>query len=108
MAGERFTLLVTCYNFGRYIREAVESALSQTYEPLDIIVSDDCSTDRSWEIIQETVAAYKGPHHVILNRNEKNLGFAANLNKSYAMARNSSAVRRPCTTLSMSCLCGFV
>ena len=83
----RFTLLITCYNFENFIREAVESALAQTYEPLDIIVSDDCSTDRSWEVIQETVAAYKGPHHVILNHNEKNLGFALNLNKSYGMAR---------------------
>ena len=87
MAKPRYTLLITCYNFENFIREAVESALAQTYEPLDIIVSDDCSTDRSWEVIQETVAAYKGPHHVILNHNEKNLGFALNLNKSYGMAR---------------------
>lgn len=83
----RYTLLITCYNFEKYIREAVESALAQTYEPLDIIISDDCSTDRSWEVIQETVAAYKGSHNIILNHNEKNLGFAANLNKSYALAR---------------------
>ena len=83
----RYTLLITCYNFEKYIREAIEGALAQTYEPLDIIISDDCSTDRSWEVIQETVAAYKGPHHVILNHNEKNLGFALNLNKSYGMAR---------------------
>ena len=101
MAGQRFTLLVTCYNFERFIREAVESALSQTYEPLDIIVSDDCSTDRSWEIIQETVAAYKGPHHVILNRNEKNLGFAANLNKSYAMARTDWVLNQSGDDLSL-------
>ena len=83
----RYTLLITCYNFEKFIREAVEGALMQTYEPLDIIISDDCSTDRSWDVIQETVSAYKGPHTVILNRNEKNLGFAANLNKSYGMAR---------------------
>ncbi len=83
----RYTLLITCYNFEKFIREAVEGALAQTYEPLDIIISDDCSTDRSWEVIQETVAAYRGLHHVILNHNEKNLGFAANLNKSFGMAR---------------------
>ncbi len=87
MKRERFTLLITCYNFERYIREAVEGALAQSYEPLDIIVSDDCSKDRSWEIIQETVAAYTGPHHIILNRNETNLGFARNLNKSFGLAR---------------------
>ena len=73
----RYTLLITCYNFENFIREAVEGALAQTYEPLDIIISDDCSTDRSWEVIQETV----------LNHNGTNLGFAANLNKSYALAR---------------------
>ena len=87
MVAERFTLLITCYNFEQYIQEAVESALAQTYEPLDIIISDDCSTDRSWDIIQQTILHYKGPHHVILNRNKTNLGFAANLNKSYGMAR---------------------
>ncbi len=87
MNKSRFTLLLTCYNFENFIREAVEGALAQTYEPLDIIISDDCSTDRSWAVIQETVAAYKGPHHIILNHNETNLGFAANLNKSYALAR---------------------
>ena len=87
MEKTRYTLLVTCYNFERFIRETVKAALAQTYEPLDIIFSDDCSTDKSWKIIEEEVAAYKGPHHVILNHNEKNLGFAANLNKSYALAR---------------------
>lgn len=87
MEKTRYTLLVTCYNFERFIRETVKAALAQTYEPLDIIFSDDCSTDRSWEIIEEEVAAYKGSHHIILNRNEKNIGFAANLNKSYALAR---------------------
>ncbi len=87
MEKTRYTLLVTCYNFERFIRETVKAALAQTYEPLDIIFSDDCSTDKSWEIIEEEVAAYKGPHHIILNHNETNLGFAANLNKSYALAR---------------------
>lgn len=87
MDKSHYTLLITCYNFENFIREAVEGALAQTYEPLDIIISDDCSMDRSWEIIQKTVAAYTGPHHVILNHNEINLGFAANLNKSYALAR---------------------
>ena len=101
MAAERFTLLLTCYNFERYIKEAVESALAQTYEPLDIIISDDCSTDRSWEIIQKTVSAYKGPHHVILNRNETNLGFAANLNKSFGMARTDWVLNQSGDDLSL-------
>ena len=94
MDRKRYTLLVTCYNFERFIRETVRAALAQTYEPLDIIFSDDCSADRSWEIITEEVAAYKGPHHIILNRNETNLGFAANLNKSYALARTDWVINQ--------------
>lgn len=87
MEKPRFTLLITCYNFENYIRETLAGAFAQTYEPLDIIISDDGSKDRSWEIIQQEVAAYKGPHHIILNRNEPNIGFAANLNKAYGLAR---------------------
>lgn len=94
MEKTRYTLLVTCYNFERFIRETVRAALAQTYEPLDIIFSDDCSTDRSWAIIEEEVAAYKGPHHIILNRNETNIGFAANLNKSYALARTDWVINQ--------------
>jgi len=94
MEKTRYTLLVTCYNFERFIRDTVRAALAQTYEPLDIIFSDDCSTDRSWAIIEEEVAAYKGPHHIILNRNETNIGFAANLNKSYALARTDWVINQ--------------
>ena len=39
------SVLVNCYNYGRYVCEAVESALGQTYPPLEIIVVDDGSTD---------------------------------------------------------------
>lgn len=79
-------LLVT-YNQEKYIKEAVESALAQTYSPLEIIISDDCSKDKTFEIIKETVADYKGPHKVILNRNEHNLGIANHMNKVMSMAK---------------------
>jgi len=72
---------IPVFNHEKYVKECVESALAQTYSPLEIIISDDCSTDRSFEIIKETVAYYKGPHKVILNRNSKNLGIGAHQNK---------------------------
>ena len=40
------TFALFAYNQEQYIREAVEGAFSQTYEPLEIILSDDCSSDR--------------------------------------------------------------
>lgn len=74
-----FTLLA--YNQERFIREAVEGAFSQTYSPLEIILSDDCSKDRTFEIMQEMAATYKGPHKIVLNRNPKNLGVGRHYNK---------------------------
>lgn len=68
------TFAVFAYNQEQYIREAVEGAFAQTYEPLEIILSDDCSTDRTFEIIQEMAAAYEGPHTVRVRRNPKNIG----------------------------------
>ena len=68
------TFALFAYNQEKYIREAVEGALSQTYEPLEIILSDDCSSDRTFEIIQEMAAAYEGPHEVRVRQSEVNLG----------------------------------
>lgn len=68
------TFALFAYNQEDYIREAVEAALAQTYVPLEIILSDDCSTDRTFEIMQELAAAYDGPHRVIAARTESNLG----------------------------------
>ena len=68
------TFAVFAYNQEEYIREAVEGAFAQTYEPLEIILSDDCSTDRTFEIMQEMAAAYEGPHRVRAVQTDRNLG----------------------------------
>jgi len=69
------------YNQSSFIKEAVESAFSQTHSPLQIILSDDSSTDTTYEIMQDLVSHYSGPHEVILNRNKKNLGIADHINR---------------------------
>jgi len=69
------------YKQEQYIREAVEGAFSQTYSPLEIILSDDCSPDRTFDIIQEMAAKYTGPHKVVLNRNPQNFGIGAHVNR---------------------------
>jgi len=74
------TFLLFAYNQEKYIKEAVEGALTQTYEPLEIILSDDGSTDRTFEIMQELAADYTGPHRIVLNRSSRNLGLAAHIN----------------------------
>lgn len=47
----RTTVLIANYNYGRYLKDAIESALTQTVEPQCICIVDDNSTDDSWEII---------------------------------------------------------
>ena len=74
------TFALFAYKQEQFVREAVEGAFSQTYEPLEIVLSDDCSPDNTFAIMQEMAAAYKGPHKVILSRNEKNLGLAGHIN----------------------------
>lgn len=70
-----------CYNQEDFIEEAVRAALAQTYSPLQIVISDDGSKDRSFEIIQKIVSSYHGPHKILLNRNERNLGIGPHVNK---------------------------
>lgn len=74
-----FALLV--YNQRDFIRDAIHGAFSQDYENLEIVISDDCSTDDTFEIIKQEVANYAGPHKVLINRNEPNLGISAHFNK---------------------------
>lgn len=81
------SFLLFAYKQEKFICEAIKGALSQTYEPLEIIISDDCSPDKTFEIIKSEVGKYCGPHNVILNRNEKNLGFAAHINRVFAISR---------------------
>lgn len=68
------TFALFAYNQEKYIREAVEGALAQDYSPLEIIISDDCSTDQTLKIIQHLVKSYKGPHRVIARQTERNSG----------------------------------
>lgn len=68
------TFALFAYNQEKYIREAVEGAFSQTYSPLEIILSDDCSSDRTFEIIEELARDYQGPSRVIVRKGASNKG----------------------------------
>lgn len=46
------SVIIPCWNAKRYIAEAIESALGQTYRPIEVIVIDDGSTDGSLEVIR--------------------------------------------------------
>jgi len=75
-----FTLIA--YNHEKFVRQAMESALAQTYRPIQFIFSDDCSTDRTFEIMRE-VAAQHEEESILLNQNDQNLGVVDHLNKVF-------------------------
>lgn len=74
------TFMLVAYNQERFIAEAVQGAFSQTYSPLEIILSDDSSSDRTFTIMQEMALDYKGPHTIVYTRNKRNLGLAEHIN----------------------------
>lgn len=87
------TLAVSGYNHETLVAEAVLSAFAQTYSPLQIVLSDDCSTDRTFEIMQALAADYRGPHELVLNRNPKNIGaFGGHINQIFALARGDFVI----------------
>ena len=97
------TLYVLSYNRCGYIRAALESAFAQTYSPLEIVISDNGSSDGTFEIISEMAAAYKGPHTIVVNRNENNIGLIGNVNKVFSLARGELLVMQCDDDISLPC-----
>lgn len=83
------TLLLLAYQQRSTIAAAIEGALQQSYSPLEIVISDDASTDATWDTIERAVAGYGGPHRLILNRNPVNLGIGAHLNRMVELSHGA-------------------
>ena len=78
---KKASICIFTYNQENYIEDAIRAALVQDYSPLEIIISDDGSTDKTYEIIRKVVDSYEGPHTIICNQNNHNLGIREHFNK---------------------------
>ena len=78
------SICIPSYNGARYIRETLESCLNQTYSNVEIIITDDGSTDGCKDIIQAFAEKNK---HVSIFHNEKNLGLVGNWKRCIEMAK---------------------
>ena len=65
------SVIMPVYNTKQYVQQAVDSVLNQTFKDLQLILIDDCSTDGSYELLQEL---YGKNERVKLLRNARNLG----------------------------------
>lgn len=70
----KVTIMIPTYNQEEYIAEAIESALSQDYQNLEVVVTDDCSTDGTGDVARRYVT---DPRFRYV-RNELNLGRVGN------------------------------
>lgn len=86
------SILLLAYKQERFVRDAIEGVLSQTYSPLEIIISDDCSPDNTFQVMQDAVKDYNGPHKIILNHNETNMGIAAHYDKLWKMSHGEIVI----------------
>jgi len=82
------SIIVITYNSAKYVLETLESAKAQTYQNIELIVSDDCSTDNTVEIcrkwINENVERFVRTELVTA---EKNTGIAPNCNRGLFAAK---------------------
>lgn len=81
------SVLFLAFNQESTVRGAVASILAQAGPPIDIILSDDASTDGTFEAMAEAARGYTGPHHVTLRRNPANVGIGEHLNRLVAASR---------------------
>jgi glycosyltransferase involved in cell wall biosynthesis len=96
MPSPKVTVLLPVYNGERYLHEAIESVLDQSFADFELLIVNDGSTDHSVEIIQ----SYSDPRIRLLH-NEKNLGLIATLNKGLDLTRGEYIARMDCDDVSL-------
>lgn len=72
---KKIDILMATYNGEKYIKEQIESILSQTYKNFNLIISDDASTDKTLEILKQYE---QKDNRIIVYSQEKNLGIVEN------------------------------
>lgn len=79
------SIAVYNYNYGRYLEECLESIAAQSYTNIEVLFSDNDSTDDSWEVAQAISEKYPGL--MTLTKNRQNMGPGANLENCMFNAR---------------------
>lgn len=84
----KISVIMSAYNSEKYIAEAIDSVLNQTYSNFELIITDDASSDKTAGIISE----FADPR-IKMVKNEKNRGLTANLNSMIAIATGDYIAR---------------
>ena len=71
----KISVLMSCYNHDKFVGEAIESVLNQSFKDFELLIIDDNSTDKTFDIVN----SFKDPR-IKAFRNEKNFGMVFNTN----------------------------
>jgi glycosyltransferase involved in cell wall biosynthesis len=66
--------VLLAFNCREFIGDAVASVLAQDCPSMEVLISDDASTDGTYQVLVDAVRKYKGPHRVVLRRRSENSG----------------------------------
>lgn len=77
----KVSVIMPVYNAEKYVKQTVESILNQSYQDFELVVVDDCSTDKSMQIIKEL-----NDKRIKIYSNEKNKGIAYTRNRALELA----------------------
>lgn len=87
----KVSIIMPCYNSEKYIEKAIQSVLEQTYRNFELIIIDDDSTDKTWEIIEQY--AKKDFRVICTRKSENEKGISKSMNKGIEMARGKYITR---------------
>ena len=73
----KVSVIIPVYNVEEYLRDCLDSVINQTLKEIEIICIDDCSTDCSYNILEEYA---KKDNRIILIKNKENMGVGYNRN----------------------------
>ena len=76
------------YNVEKYVHKSLASILDQDFDDFEVIVIDDCGTDRSMEIIQELKDSHPKGNHIRIIKHEQNAGLAEARNTAIKNAKS--------------------
>jgi glycosyltransferase involved in cell wall biosynthesis len=79
----KFSVCIPNFNYANYINKTIDSVLAQDFTNLEVLISDNRSTDNSWEVIQQYT---QKDERVKARQNYTNLGFAGNLDPACGQA----------------------
>lgn len=95
------SLLLLAYNQARFVEDAARSCLAQIGDPIEIIFSDDHSTDGTYELLLKIAQEYRGPHLVSVRQNRTNVGISEHYNTLVQIASGSLMVTAAGDDISM-------